>query len=157
VTDGKTLIVYTTKGGATEKTAMKIAEVLRSKFGLEVDLLNLRKQPAPNLGPYKNIIVGTGVRKGEVYSETLSFLDQDFSGKRLAYFTCSAFIYPKTQEETVARYITGVLANYPHFKPVAAESFGGYLKILGITASSKMDMAKIEDWAEELGKKLTKC
>ena len=151
----KTLIAYTTENGATEKTAKKIAEVLKAKFELEADLVNLRKQSAPSLEPYKNVVVATGVQRGEIYSETRSFLDKDFGNRRLAYFTCSAFIYPKTYDETVAMYITGVLANYPKFKPVATAAFGGYLKVLGLPVSRKMDMAKVEAWAVELGQKLT--
>jgi menaquinone-dependent protoporphyrinogen IX oxidase len=151
----KTLIAYATKSGATQKIAEKIAEVLQSKFGLEVDLVNLRKQSSPNLTPYKNIIVGSGVKSGQIYDETLKFLDQDFGNRQLAYFTCSGFIYPKTYEETVSRYITDVLANYPKFKPVATEAFSGYLKILGIRVSNRLDMAKVETWATELGKKLS--
>ena len=69
MTGNKTLIAYTTKGGATEKTAQKIAEVLRAKYGLEVDLVNLRKQSAPSLEPYKNVIVASGVRSSKIYDE----------------------------------------------------------------------------------------
>jgi len=155
IVGNKTLIAYTTEGGATEKTAQKIAEVLKAKYGLEVDLVNLRKQSAPSLEPYRNVIVATGVQQGEIYGETRRFLDQDFGNRKLAYFTCSAFIYPKTYEETVAMYITDVLANYPKFKPVATAAFGGYLKVLGFSVSRKMDMAKVEAWAVELGQKLT--
>ncbi|MCJ7762705.1 flavodoxin domain-containing protein [Candidatus Bathyarchaeota archaeon] len=151
----KALIAYTTQGGATEKTAQKIAEVLKAKYGLESDLVILKKQSAPSLEPYRNVIVASGVQQGEIYGETLKFLDQDFGNRKLAYFTCSAFIYPKTYEETVSMYITGVLADYPKFKPVATAAFGGYLKILGRSVPHKMDMVKVEAWAVELGKKLT--
>jgi menaquinone-dependent protoporphyrinogen IX oxidase len=151
----KTLIAYTTEGGATEKTAQKIAEVLKAKYGLEAGLVNLRKQSAPSLEPYRNVIVASGVQQGAIYDETRRFLDQDFGNRKLGYFTCSGFIYPKTYEETVAMYIADVLANYPKFKPVATAAFGGYLKILGRSVPHKMDMAKVEAWAVELGKKLT--
>lgn len=150
----KTLIAYTTRGGATEKTAQKIAEVLKAKYGLEADLVNIGKQSAPSLEPYGNVIVATGVQRGEIYDETRRFLNQDFGNRKLAYFTCSEFIYPKTYEETVAMYINDVLANYPKFKPVATAAFGGYLKDLGLKVSRKMDMAKVEAWAVELGKRL---
>ncbi len=153
--ESKTLIAYASKVGATEKTAKKIAEVLQQKYGLQVDLVNLHKQSAPSLEAYGNIIVGTGVQKGEVYEETRAFLGSNFANKQVAYFTCSGYIYPKTYDETVAMYITAELAKYPQFKPVATESFGGYLKILGLSLSRKMDMAKVEAWAEGLGKKFT--
>jgi menaquinone-dependent protoporphyrinogen IX oxidase len=152
--DGKTLIAYTTKSGATKKTAKKIADVLQTD-GLQVDLVNLAKQSPPNLDLYNNIVVGSGVQKGKIYPETKAFLAKDFSGKKLAYFTCSGFIYPKTHDETLARYATAELANYPNFKPVATEAFGGYLKILGLHVSRKMDMAKVEAWAQELNKKFS--
>lgn len=42
-----------------------------------------------------------------------------------------------------------------HIKPVAAEAFGGRIKILVKTVSDNRDMAKVRAWAEELGKKLT--
>ncbi len=149
--ENRTLIAYTTKSGATEKTARQIAQVLRSKYSLQVDEVNLAKQQAPSIAPYRNVIVASGVRKGAVYDETLQFLSRDFSGKRVAYFTCSGFIYPKTYEETVALYIKGVLASYPRLHPVATAAFGGYLKVLGVSVARKMDPAKVEAWAEQLG------
>ncbi len=151
----KTLIAYTSKVGAAEKTAQKIAEVLQTKFELQVDLVNLAKQSPPSLEPYSNIVVGTGVQKGEIYPETKEFLTKNFAGKQTAYFTCSGFIYPKTYEETTARYTTDLLSGYSGFKPVATEAFGGYLKILGLKVGNKMDMTKVEAWANMLGGKFT--
>lgn len=43
MTRNKTLIAYVTKGGVTEEAASEIATVLRDKYELEVDLVNLRK------------------------------------------------------------------------------------------------------------------
>jgi menaquinone-dependent protoporphyrinogen IX oxidase len=45
----KTLIAYVSKQGATEESARKIAETLRAKFQLEVDLVDLKEQKAPRL------------------------------------------------------------------------------------------------------------
>ncbi len=149
--ENRTLIAYTTRGGATQKISDQIAEVLRKKYGLHVDEVNLGKQSAPSLAPYNNVIVASGVRKGAVYDETLQFLNQDFGRRRVAYFTCSGFIYPKNYE-TVSMYTKEVLANFPGFKPIATEAFGGYLKILGLPVSRKMDPNKVESWAEQLGK-----
>ena len=66
---GKTLIAYESKGGATEEAARKIAETLRSKFQLEVDLVDLKKQKVFDLSLYQNIIIGGGVRGGRVYGK----------------------------------------------------------------------------------------
>jgi hypothetical protein len=40
----KTLVTYEQKSGATEESTRKIADILCSKFQLEVDLVNLRAQ-----------------------------------------------------------------------------------------------------------------
>jgi menaquinone-dependent protoporphyrinogen IX oxidase len=151
----KVLIAYTTKSGATQKTAEKIADVLRDKFNFWVDITNLREQSVPYAEEYSGIIVGTGVQKGKIYAETEFFLAKDFGKRPLAYFTCSGFIYPKTYEETVAAYTTNILATYPNFKPVATEAFGGYIKILGVPVPRKMDMAKVEAWADTVGTKFS--
>ncbi|HLN46457.1 MAG TPA: flavodoxin domain-containing protein [Candidatus Sulfotelmatobacter sp.] len=154
--ENRTLIAYATKGGATQKISNQIAQVLRTKYGLQVDEVNLAKQGVPNLASYNNIVVGTGVRKGAIYEETLQFLNRDFTGKHTAYFTCSGFIYPKSYDETVLIYTKNVLTNYPQFRPIATEAFGGYIKILGLPIARKMNSDKIESWAEQLGKTFSK-
>src|SRR5512137_255724 len=91
MSQNKTLIAYETKQGASEETARKIAEVLRTKFQLEVDLVDLNEQKALDLAQYRNVIVGGGVRMGKVYSKATKFLENDFSGKRVAFFASSAW------------------------------------------------------------------
>ena len=78
----KTLIAFETKSGATEESALKIAEVLRSKFQLEVDLANLKKQSISDYTQYGNIVIGGGVRGGKVYRKALKFLENGFNGKK---------------------------------------------------------------------------
>lgn len=126
------------------------------RYGLEADLVNLVKQSPPSLEPYRNIVVGTGVRRGRVYGEALLFLGSSFGDRVLAYYTCSGFIHPKTYEETVTMYTTDVLAGYQGFKPVATVAFGGYLKILGVQVSRKMNLSRVEAWALELGKRFSR-
>jgi menaquinone-dependent protoporphyrinogen IX oxidase len=80
MTAGKTLVVYITKGGATREAANLIAKTLREKSGLEVDVVDLERQPRPDLTPYRNIVVGGGVRTGGVYGKAVEFMKQDFTG-----------------------------------------------------------------------------
>ena len=156
MTGNKTLIAYTTKGGATEKTAQKIAEILRSKYGLEVDLVDLKEQKVPDLAQYRNVIIGGGVRAGKVYDKTLKFLENDLSGKQVAFFVSSGQAgTPASYDKAKIKFVENTLANYPKINPVATEAFGGRIKILGKTVMDNMDMAKVEAWAVELGKKLT--
>jgi menaquinone-dependent protoporphyrinogen IX oxidase len=154
--ENKTLVAYETKGGATEGAAQKIAEVLRSKYGLEVDLVDLKVQKVPDLAQYRNVVIGGGVRAGKVYNKALKFLENDLSGKHVAFFVSSAQAgAPASYENAKVKFVEDTLANYPKINPVATEAFGGRIKILGKTVTDNRDMAKVEAWAEELGKKFT--
>jgi menaquinone-dependent protoporphyrinogen IX oxidase len=153
--ENKTIVAYVTKGGATGEAANLIANTLREKSGLEVDVVNLRQQPQPDLTPYRNI-VGGGVRAGKVYKEAVDFVKQDLSGKRVGIFICSgAAGNPRRHEEVADKYITKGLASNPSLKLVSMEAFGGCIKILGKAVTDRRDPAKVQAWAEELGKKLT--
>ncbi|UCD73367.1 MAG: hypothetical protein JSW01_01635, partial [Candidatus Bathyarchaeota archaeon] len=77
----RTLIAYVSKGGVTEKIASVIAEILREKYKVSVDIVNLKKTPSPDLTQYENIILGSGVRVQKVYDEALSFLENNFEDK----------------------------------------------------------------------------
>jgi len=152
----KTLVTYASKSGATEQAANIVADVLKNNQGLEVDLISLRKE-SPNIAQYENVVVGTGVRAGKVYSEALDFLKQDFGNKKVAFFVCCGGAGdPKNYEESCDKYVTKILANYPNIKPVATEAFGGRMKILGKTIFDNIDPAKIRAWAETLESKLAK-
>ena len=151
----KTLVAYASKSGATEQTAQTIADVLRSKYQLEVDLINLKKG-FPALVSYKNVVVGAGVRGGKVYGEALEFLKENFGDRKVAFFVCCGGAGdPKNYEDSCNKYVIKVLANYPNLKPVASEAFGGRMKILGKTIFDNIDSSKIRAWAEILGNKLT--
>ena len=156
-----------TKGGATEMAAQTIANVLRTKFNLEVDLVNLKKQPSPNIAPYNNVIIGSGVRTGKIYKEALKLLEQDFEEKKVAFFICFCYLsslknsLSKDNESQIRdiiaeEYIVTALAHYPKIKPVLVGASDGCIRILGKVISAPINSAKTIAWAEELGKKLVK-
>lgn len=154
----KTLIVYETKGGATEQSARKIAEVLRSKFQFEVDLIDLKEQKVPDLTQFKNVVVGGGVRMGRVYSKAVKFLENDFTGKKVAFFVSSTWAGTPKQESydaAKAKFVENTLAKFPQINAVSAEAFGGRIRYFRKTMVDNTDMSKVEAWAEELGKKFT--
>jgi menaquinone-dependent protoporphyrinogen oxidase len=152
----KTLIVYETKGGATAEAARKLADVLRSKYQLEVDLIDLKEQKVPDLSQYRNVVVGGGVRGGRIYSKALKFLKNDFSDKRVAFFVSSSWAgTPGSYETAKARFVENTLAKYPNINPISTEAFGGRIRIMRKTMVDNTDLAKVEAWAEELGKKFT--
>ena len=74
----KTLIAYATKMGVTKESARKIADILRSKYALEVDLVDLKEQKPIDLAQYQNMVIGSGVRAGKVYGKALKFLEERF-------------------------------------------------------------------------------
>ena len=152
----KTLVAYASKSGATKQTSEIIADVLRNKFEFEVDLLDLRKSSGKT-HDYVNIVVGAGVRGGKVYGEALDFLKQDFGDRGVAFFVCCGGAGdPKSYDESCTKYVAGVLTKYPNLKTVAAEAFGGRMKVLGKTVFDNIDAEKIRAWAEALGSKLRK-
>jgi menaquinone-dependent protoporphyrinogen IX oxidase len=154
----ETLIAYETKMGVTEESARKIAEVLRSKFQIEVDLVDLKEQKVSNLTQYKNVVVGAGVRGGRIYSKAVKFLENDFTGKKVAFFVSSSWAGTPKQEShdaAKAKFVENTLSKFPKINAVGTEAFGGRIKILGKLMLDNTDLSKVEVWAEELGKKFT--
>ncbi len=152
----KTLVAYETKGGVTEESAKKIADVLRSKYELEVDLIDLKEQKTSDLKSYRNIVIGSGVRAGRVYGKAKKFLENDFSGKRVAFFVSSSMAgTPGSHDNAKTRFVENTLAKYIKVNVVSTEAFGGRIRYLRKTMLDNTDLAKVEVWAEELGKKFT--
>ena len=130
--DGKTLVAYATKGGATNEAANIISKMLQEKFGLQVDLVDLRRQPKPDVTGYRNIVVGGGVRAGKVYKEAVEFMKQDLSDKRVTFFICSvASGDPRHHDDMAEKYITKGLVDAFNVKLVSMEAFGGCIRIFG--------------------------
>jgi len=154
--DNKTLIVYETKQGATRGAAEKIAATLQSKYKLDVDVINLKKQDVPDLGQYRNVVVGAGVRGGRIYGSALKFLKNDLGGKRVAFFTSSSWGgTPGSYENAKAQFVDKTIAKYPEVNFVASEAFGGRIRYFRKTMLDNTDPAKVEAWADELAKKFT--
>ena len=151
---GKTLVAYASKSGATEESARKIADVLRSKFQLEVNFVDLSVQNISDCSQYQNIVVGGGVRAGKVYGKALKCLENDFTNKKVAFFVSAGQAgNPETYEKAKLKFAENTLAKYPNIKPVSWEAFGGRMSILGKKIFDTIDLAKVGAWAEELGEK----
>jgi menaquinone-dependent protoporphyrinogen IX oxidase len=157
----RTLIAYVTKGGATKEYALEIANILRDKYGLDLDVIDLKKTESPDLSKYRNIVVGTGVRMFRVYKEAVKFIEKNnFEGKRVALFLASGKAgQPKTYDEAIEDYINKqILKKNPRLKPIAAEAFGGRARFFGRDMAppgyAEQVLTKVRAWAEELGKKL---
>jgi len=146
----KTLIAYATKSGVTEENAHIIANVLKDQYEFEVDLINLKKNPKPNLSQYENIIIGSGIRIARWYGKANKFLKNNFKDKKVAIFLSSGNAGdPESYEDAITKYVDKKLTKNPHIKPIATEAFGGRYADMDYT-----DPEKVKAWAEDLGKKL---
>ncbi|MGD6851675.1 MAG: flavodoxin domain-containing protein [Candidatus Bathyarchaeia archaeon] len=156
MSQNRTLIAYESKSGATEEAARKIADVLRSKFQLEVDIVDLAVQKISDCSQYQNVVVGGGVRAGKVYDRAIKCLEMDFSGKKFAFFVSFGDAgTPEKYATAKAKFVEDTLANYPKINPVATEAFGGKFKMLGKTVTDTTDLSRVEAWAEDLGRRFT--
>jgi menaquinone-dependent protoporphyrinogen oxidase len=150
----KVLVAYATKSGATEENANIIANVL-NEDGFSVDVVDLRKSTPGYMANYEFIALGSGVRAGKLYGEFYRFLDKNnFSGKKVAlFFSAGEAAGPKGSAAIEEKYVKPTEAKYPKINIVAAEGFGGRMKILFKTVFDNRDPKKVEEWAKALSKK----
>jgi menaquinone-dependent protoporphyrinogen oxidase len=88
----KALIVYGTRYGATGSTSEEIAKVLQEK-GLEVKVVNAKKEKVKDISLFDLIIVGSGMQMGKWTGEPEVFLSQfqkELAAKKVAIFVSSA-------------------------------------------------------------------
>jgi menaquinone-dependent protoporphyrinogen IX oxidase len=86
----------------------------------------------------------------------LNFLKDDLRDKNVAFFISSSWAgTPGSYENAKTKFVENTLANYPKINPVSTEAFGGRIRYFRKTMVDNTDLAKVEVWAEELGKKFT--
>ena len=156
----KTLMAYATRYGATAETATTIADVLRDKYSLTVDIIDLRKDRSVDLDQYQNIILGVSVAKFRWARAGVNFLKNDLSDKKFFVFvssgTAGAAAEKNDMEEYEKRqkkYIDDVLAKY-NIQPVGRKAFGGRMQF-GKEVTDNRNWDVIKAWAEEVGKLIT--
>jgi len=154
----KTIIAYQTKSGVSKENAELIATVLRQNYGMEVDIINLKENKSPDINPYDNVIVGSGIRMGRWYKHPKSFLRKnDFNNKKLAIYLSSGKAgNPEYQHDQVMEdYMRKILKKLPNLQPVTYNAFGGAYSQGGKIIEDFRDPEKVKLWAEELGKFLS--
>ncbi|MFO7797164.1 MAG: flavodoxin domain-containing protein [Promethearchaeati archaeon] len=153
----KTLIAYETKSGVSKDNAHLIATILREKYEMEVDIIDLKENKNPDTNGYENIIVGSGIRIGRWYKRPKSFLKKtDFGNKKLAIYLSSGKAgNPEfDHDQIVEEYVGKILNKSPQLKLVAYNAFGGCYERGGKILEDFRDPEKVKQWAEELGKLL---
>jgi len=129
----KTLIVYGTRFGAAASTSEEIAKIL-SQEGLEVRVVNAKKEDVKNITEYDLVIVGSGILINRWTSEPENFLkkfQKDLAQKKVALFVCCGSACqamnsgkPETAEKAKTKYLDEKAAKY-NLQPVALGLFGG--------------------------------
>lgn len=86
----KTVILYATKHGCTQKAARFLAE----NFKEEVNVVNVKEDNIPDLEEYDNIIIGGSIYAGKIQKETKQLCVENndiLREKRLGIFICCGF------------------------------------------------------------------
>jgi menaquinone-dependent protoporphyrinogen oxidase len=145
--ENKTIIAYASKSNATADNAEIIGNVLREK-GIVVDIVDLRKTKNPDIDPYGNVIVGSGIRMGRWYGPVKKMLKrQELKDKQVfVYISCGTAIEPEKREEAISKYIKTMM-NKVSLKPVSVDAFAG--KMPGDN-EDKRDPEKVRKWAHQI-------
>ncbi|MBD3189478.1 MAG: hypothetical protein GF308_02490 [Candidatus Heimdallarchaeota archaeon] len=159
----KTLITFRTKMGKSAESAKIIASILREKYTLEVEVVDLKENEKDiDLDTYQVVIIGSGIRMGKWYRRARKFLQKnDFSGKKTFVYVCSMGIID-AQEKNKQReyqqkrkqYLQDVLEKNPTVKPLSTVVFGGRKKPKKEQKRENWKPEPVEKWAEEIGKKI---
>lgn len=84
----KTLIIYMSNYGTTEKVAETISELLGYNVCRTV---NLSKEKAPDLSSYETVIIGGSVRMGRIQKKITAFCEdniEELKNKEVGLFMC---------------------------------------------------------------------
>ena len=151
MSENRTLIAYATEGGTSEDYAKAISSVLTDEFKIQVDLVNLMNDTNPNLMPYRNVIVGAGIKKFKMHKEGAEFLEKtDFGDRKVVIFLSS--LMPR--DEAIKKYVDVIIQKNTKLKPLAVEVLGGRMKILGRTIQDMTDIEKSKAWARKIAEQL---
>ena len=125
----KILVAYATAAGSTGEVAEAVGETLRDANTM-VDVR--RAKDVADVSGYRAVVVGTGIRAGQVYSEATAFLkthQQALSKVPVAYFVVCMTMKDDTEQNrrTVAAYLDPVREKAPQVQPVDVGLFAGMM------------------------------
>lgn len=128
---GKALIVYGTRYGATQGTAEEIATVLQ-KEGIDVRVVNAKKEQVDDVSPYDLIVVGSGIRMDAWTGEAEGFIkkfQKELATKKVALFvSAGSYVIDEFLGKPVTKikekYLDEKAAKY-QLQPIALGIFGG--------------------------------
>ncbi|MBD5638643.1 flavodoxin domain-containing protein [Clostridium botulinum] len=114
----KTLIVYGTKHGTTEKCS----KFLKDKLSGEVVIINIKRGNMPDIIVFNNIIIGGSIYMGQIQKEVKNFCIENINvlkEKRVGIFICGF------NEKDVEPQLNNAFPKELLTNAVAKECFGG--------------------------------
>ena len=154
------LIVYGTRYGATASTSEDIAETL-SKEGLDVKVVNLKKDKVKDITEYELVIVGSGIQIHKWTGEPEKFLkkfQKELAKKKVALFVCCGSAEPIDEKEDKAKSIENARTKYLEEKaakynlqPIALGLFGGVYNFNNMSWFFRKTMSAVKPQLEAAG------
>lgn len=133
----KTLIVYATTHGCTEK----ISAQLKNDLGGDVTLVNLKKESNPSIKEYRRIIIGGSIHAGQIQKRVQNFcathLDE-LKKKNLGLFICCM-----EEGETAQKQLNDAFPEELHRNAKATASFGGAFDFEKMNFLERMIVKKV--------------
>lgn len=125
----KALIAFGSRYGSSTEIAEEIGKIMENQ-GVEVNLVNLRKNKVDNINNYDLIVVGSGIKMGKWTKEPLKFLNKNKStlqDKKVALFvSCGAPLNGKEKmDEAMELYLEKIAKESLSGEPVSMGLFGG--------------------------------
>lgn len=111
-----TLILYSTKSGASQECAELLANKITDCVVCDI------KNSTLEIESFDTIIIGSGVRMGKLYKPVISFIRENTTlllSKQFAIYLCNA--YPNTFQKAIEKNIPQELIKHS----VCIKSFGG--------------------------------
>ncbi|MFX0087699.1 MAG: flavodoxin domain-containing protein [Candidatus Hodarchaeota archaeon] len=129
----KALIAYGTRYGATQGIAERMAEWL-SENNINPDVINVRKDPWPDLFQYNGLILASGIRIGQWTKETKNFIKKnkteinEFNGPKFFFVSSGYAAIPERYQEIKEEYCIKALENLG-VSVDRYEAFGGVMNV----------------------------
>lgn len=111
-----TLILYTTKSGASQYCAELLVEKMENSIAYDLS------KESPDISSFQTVVIGSGVRMGKFYKPIRNFIKKNESvlvSKKIAFYLCNA--YPDTTQKAITKNIPKKLIE----RSVSIKSFGG--------------------------------
>jgi menaquinone-dependent protoporphyrinogen oxidase len=161
----KALIVYGTRYGATASTSEVIVDALKQE-GLEVKVVDAKKEKVQSLSGFDLIIVGSGIQMGKWTSEPEDFIKEhqkELSQKKVALFVSCGSANPLSEGEQKEKEMDDAKRKYLEDKaielkvnPVALGFFGGCYDFNKMSWFFRKTLSSIKPKLEGAGYKETK-